>query len=95
MSGSGKLGPFAARLAGTFAGSGDRNSTDPPLRSCSQNEKPPALPSPGIEGGMKAKAIASGLRRQSAVQARDDSLAFEISDVRSSQGLRPMKKNPW
>ena len=38
-----------------------RYSTDLPPRSCSQNEKPPELPSPGMAGGMNANANASGI----------------------------------
>ena len=65
----------------------------PPLRSCSQNEKPPCVPRPGIDGGMTANAVASGtcvaqlrvqpIRRSRAPRAPRPS--------RSSHGFRPTK----
>src|SRR5215510_853795 len=72
-----------------------RNSTEPPLRSCSQNEKPPALPRPGIEGGEKANATASGTCAAS-VLFKDATTPLASSSflVRSPQGVSPTKKKP-
>ena len=38
----------------------------PPLRSCSHSVKPPWLPRPGIDGGMKANATRLGHNRAQA-----------------------------
>ena len=75
----------------TFA---SRNSTDPPLRSCNQNEKPPEFPSPGIAGGMNANASASGISVINRPFSRFTiDLACCATERRSSQGLSAMKKN--
>src|SRR5205807_174059 len=63
-------------------------STDPPLRSCSHMEKPPALPNPGMAGGLKAKAVASGTCAASArLMVRRIAGASSAAPSRSLQGL--------
>ena len=58
---------------GTSAGCWSRNSTEPPLRSWSQNEKPPGVPRPGIAGGIeRERRRLRDLRREAAVEAIDD-----------------------
>ena len=50
----------------------------PPLRSCSQNEKPPCVPRPGIDGGMDRERRRLGdLRPQLRVQLVDDRARVE------------------
>jgi hypothetical protein len=50
---------------------------EPPLRSCSQNEKPPCVPRPGIDGGMNANASLPAPRSQRGVEPIDDRLRVE------------------
>ena len=60
----------------------------PPLRSWSQNEKPPAVPMPGMAGGAKAKAIASGhLGPQGPVDGGQDRLGGEARVAALVPGL--------
>ena len=60
----------------------------PPLRSCSQNEKPPWLPRPGMDGGMIANADASGTRvRSSPFKSVDDRARMQRRVVALVPGL--------
>ena len=66
----------------------------PPLRSCSQNENPPALPMPGMAGGANANAMDSGTCARSAPLS-DARISAEDRPgaLLSSQGSRDTKKN--
>ena len=70
------------------------SSTLPPLRSCSQNEKPPVLPMPGIAGGANAKAMASGTRaRSDRLMVAWISAELRPAARRSPHGFSSTKKN--
>ncbi len=63
----------------------------PPLRSCSQNEKPPEAPRPGIAGGMKANAAASGILARNSWLSSAISACAVLGDPRSSHGFSQTK----
>jgi hypothetical protein len=72
-----------------------RKSTEPPLRSCTQSEKPPEVPRPGMAGGVNANAVASGTwARNLAFSVCTSSAAVPPFQVRSSQGSSETKKKP-
>ncbi len=72
-----------------------RYSGVPPLRSWSMKEKPDPVPRPGMGGGPKAKAVASGISRaNSALRARMTSKTRCSFALRSSQGFMETKKKP-
>ena len=65
----------------------------PPLRSWSQKENPPAVPIPGMAGGVKAKATASGTSVRIAWLTRRRIAGADRSALlRSSQGCSETKK---
>jgi hypothetical protein len=66
-----------------------RNSTVPPERSSSMNVTPPAVPTPGMDGGENAKAMASGICASFMFSSRMMSAA--VSPCRSCQGARVTK----
>jgi len=71
-----------------------RNSTDFPLRSWSIMFAPPAVPIPGMAGGWKANARASGIWEKAMFSARTIPAADSFSVFRSAHSLKAMKIVP-
>ena len=70
-----------------------RKSTVPPERSCRTKFTPPEVPTPGMAGGEKAKAMADGSAASWAFTRRMMLLYCVCGVVRSSHGLSVTKKN--
>ena len=70
-----------------------RNSTVPPERSCRTKFTPPEVPTPGMAGGEKAKAMADGSMASCPFTRRMMALYCVSAEVRSPHGLRVTKKN--
>src|SRR5215470_2434850 len=71
-----------------------RKSTGIPARSSRTATTPPDAPIPGIDGGGKANAIPYGTFARASSALTLICLKCSCKEVRFSQGLRVIKKNP-
>ena len=86
---SGRLAAAAMKICVCSA----KNGTVPPERSCKTKFTPPEVPTPGMAGGEKAKAMADGSMASLPLIERSMALYCVSGEVRSPHGLRVTKKN--
>ena len=85
---SGRLAAAAMNLLTLLA----RKATSRPARSSSTKVKPPAVPTPGMDGGEKANARPSGILDSSRFRRARIASKCSASLVRSDHGLKFTKK---